>query len=82
MSQLTEEQKEDLLYRAKDLAQTIFEEWDEWDMDAAVQGAIDDTADDRSYHTTFDGPREVAYDFLDENRAEIGWSLWEPATEQ
>jgi len=66
---LTENQKSNLLDHAKRVASSSFDQLG-WEVDSAVQGGIDDAADER-FSAGFKGEREVAYDFLDERRDEI-----------
>lgn len=68
--ELTFAQKSDLFQQAKELAVNIYEEMG-WSIEESVDGAITDTVDDRSYHSTFDGDREVAQSFLDRMSKEI-----------
>lgn len=74
---LTPSQKTALLERAKTVARRCFEQFEDWGMEASVQGGIDDTADERATHADFEGPRRDAYGFLDAKRDEIGWELFE-----
>ena len=79
---LTVKQKYKLMDRAKTIARYCYNEFGDWDVEAAVQGAVDDTADERPIADFF-GPRHTAYEFLDENRDEIAWELFEtPSPEE
>lgn len=66
---LTEQQKDALLERAKEVAIQCYEAFD-WGVDGCVIGGIDDAADDR-HLAGFEGAREIAHGFLKNHEDEI-----------
>ncbi|MDR5657634.1 hypothetical protein RH831_10640 [Halodesulfurarchaeum sp. HSR-GB] len=76
-SKLTRSQKSALLERAKTVARLCFEQFEDWGMEASIQGGIDDTADERATNADFEGPRWAAYEFLNTKREEIAWELFD-----